>query len=248
MEAYFWQRLLSTLFDDLTAAGIGVLTASDAAPEMLQRYSLDAIVTASTDIDDDPILRSLPNVPKIVGGSPAPHAGYSTIGHDSAQMTLDALNHLYEQGFRRPILLVRSVLVQVIREPATTGYLQWCEEHSVEPLILESVQLPDAGPQVKEAIATGYDSMCAIVANNPGVLRLLTVDSDLRVPDDIGFVGLGEDVGASITTPTITTVSTLGAKAGHLVAGLISDVLEDGEPASLVLPHRLNVRESSVRI
>lgn len=247
VAALFWMRLISATVDDLTKAGMGVLTTSDMTPQILHRYPVDAILTASDDLDGDPLMSELPNVPTIVGGSAA-NPRYSTIHHDASAVVVTAMNHLKTQGYRRPMLVIRKSLTPVIAAPLIAGYTDWCEKNSIEPYLMKAGSLKALPAQLKEGISSGCDAVCAMAATNSIMLRILTTECGYRVPQDVGYVGLVEDSWDAARTPSTTIVSPQGAKAGHLIARLVSEVLQNPkQPQELTLPFRVTARDSTAR-
>lgn len=80
-----------------------------------------------------------------------------------------------------------------------------------------------------------------------GALRAL-FETGVRVPDDVAIVGFDDIAEASYATPNLTTIAPdktrIAQQAVRVLAGEI-DVDSRAHPATVVVPHRLVVREST---
>lgn len=71
----------------------------------------------------------------------------------------------------------------------------------------------------------------------------------LRVPDDIAIVGFDDIPFAGIANPRLTTVAQPSEEIGRTAVSMLLSGIRSGElPPSIVLPVRLIVRESSIRL
>jgi LacI family transcriptional regulator len=73
--------------------------------------------------------------------------------------------------------------------------------------------------------------------------------SGLRAPNDVAIVGFDDIPFAGIANPRLTTVAQPSEEVGRTAVGMLLTALKTGElPSSIVLPVRLIVRESSIRL
>lgn len=246
-NSLFWPKLLYSMVDELTKAGIGVLVASDQVQGGLNRLPIDAVVSVVSDFDDE-ILADLPSgIPKLMGGMPVAHPGYSTIGHDHAEITRAAMDHLFEQGSRFPALLVGPSITPIVRTPAAQAYEQWSREHDVEPRFLEADDFAEVGPILSAAAADGMDGVYALTADNLSVYAALTEYAGLRVPEDVLLLGIGGGGIVGPLRPAISVMRLHGAKSGRVVAGEVVRALATGEQVNVLLPYSVQVRNTTTR-
>ena len=248
VETGFWPGLMFALTEELTAAGVGVLTVTDTAVDSMRHLPVDAVLTVTDDPTSDAAVRDLPgSIPRIVAGDPQAHGQFSTVGHDHVMVVRDVMDHLRDQGAKHPGLLVNRHVTSIARHPTTTGYRSWCSDHGVAPQIIEVDLSESPTTQLERAFAAGCDAVYALTGDNQAALAAITEHGQRRVPSDVLVVGFGESLLDGLTSPPISTVSLMGPECGHVVAKLALRVMKGGDHEHVLLPYRLTPRASSLR-
>ncbi|MBB4980504.1 MULTISPECIES: LacI family DNA-binding transcriptional regulator [Streptomyces] len=217
--------------------------------------SLDAVVVADP-VADDPVVEGLlaAGIPVFTDRSVEGLPGAYWVDVDAGGAVREALDHLWQQGSRRPVLVVPDSTTRFHTE-VDAAHREWCAAHDLPE---RAVRVAEAGngPVVQgvETALTGEgrdrpDALLVVAEASPPLVLEAARRHGYEVPDDLLVVLVSEDATALHTQPPVTTLSLRPeavAEAGveHLVA-----VLEHGrrEPAGTLVPTRLDVRASSVR-
>ncbi|MEV6953850.1 LacI family DNA-binding transcriptional regulator [Streptomyces sp. NPDC051183] len=270
-----WTFLESPYFARLTAAtaatslrrgyAVVLLPAGSLQSEWAD-LSLDAVVVADP-VADDPIVEDLlaARIPVFSDRSVEGRPGAYWVDVDAGAAVREALDHVREQGARRPVLLVPDSTTRFHTE-VFAAHRAWCAEHGLPERVVR-VTAPGNGPVIR-AVETALagdpadgrvDGRAADRARPDALLVVaeasppLVLDAARRlgydVPGDLLLVCVSEDVTAEHTEPPVTTLSLRPeaiAEAG--IENLVA-VLEHGdrETAGVLVPTRLDVRASSVR-
>ncbi|MFF0559558.1 LacI family DNA-binding transcriptional regulator [Streptomyces sp. NPDC004266] len=217
--------------------------------------SLDAVVVADP-VADDPVVEGLlaAGVPVFTDRSVEGLPGAYWVDVDAAGAVREALDHLHEQGARRPVVVVPDSTTRFHAE-VYAAHREWCASHGLPERVVR-VGEPGNAPVVRgvEAALTadGHerpDALLVVAEASPPLVLEAARRQGYAVPDDLLVVLVSEDATALLTDPPVTTLSLRPeaiAEAGveHLVA-----VLEHGrrEPTGTLVATRLDVRASSVR-
>ena len=165
------------------------------------------------------------------------------------------VKHLLGQGYRR-IYHVAGADHITIYKARKKGYLDAMHEAGIEPgedWIIEKPLVMDGGIA---AFREGMDSLkkpdaffCAGDYAALGVLQAARV-SGLSVPEDLGITGFANEPFTAFLQPSITTVDQRGEEMGRIVAEMLKETSDSGNPLSgherKVLEPQLIIRESSV--
>jgi LacI family transcriptional regulator len=112
----------------------------------------------------------------------------------------------------------------------------------VESLGAQNAAVAAVATERPEALIC-YDDVVAL-----GMMDALR-RSGLRAPNDVAIVGFDDIPFAGIANPRLTTVAQPSEEVGRTAVGMLLTALKTGElPSSIVLPVRLIVRESSIRL
>jgi DNA-binding LacI/PurR family transcriptional regulator len=175
------------------------------------------------------------------------------VDNDLPALTLVVLDHLYEQGYRRPAILTgpknRSYSADTIN-----SYNRWTAEKGIEPIVEAVRGNPTAELAIKAARALlgGPDPPDSIYATFDvfalGALRAAR-DLGLKVPDELGIVATVDCEALRTASIPLTAIEThprvIGAEAMSLLIGVIQG--EEEPPVSGIVPAELKVRESTSR-
>ncbi|WP_369148188.1 LacI family DNA-binding transcriptional regulator [Streptomyces sp. R44] len=217
--------------------------------------SLDAVVVADP-VADDPVVEDLlaAGIPVFTDRSVEGLPGAYWVDVDAGSAVREALDHLREQGARRPVVVVPDSTTRFHTE-VYAAHRDWCAAHGLPERVVR-VGEPGNGPVVR-AVETALadagpdrpDALLVVAEASPPLVLEAARRQGYAVPDDLLVVLVSEDATALHTEPPVSTLSLRPeavAEAGveHLVA-----VLEHGrrEPAGTLVPTRLDVRGSSLR-
>ena len=262
-----WAFLESPYFARLTAATAATSLRRGYAMVLLPAGSLqgewadlalDAVIVADPVADDrivDDLLAA--RIPVFSDRSVEGRPGAYWVDVDAGAAVREALDHVREQGARRPVLVVPDSTTRFHTE-VFAAHRAWCADHGVPERVVR-VGAP-GNPAVVRAVETALAGDPAADGARPDALLVvaeasppLVLDAVRRlgydVPGDLLLVCVSEDVTAEHTEPPVTTLSLRPeaiAEAG--VARLVA-VLEHGaqELPGVLVPTRLDVRASSVR-
>jgi DNA-binding LacI/PurR family transcriptional regulator len=234
-----------------------VLLASALDPTDGAFQLLDGLIVVDP-LDDDPIGRRLlgngiPVVTGEFGPADLPRAhGVVATDHPAAIRRL--LDHLSSEGARRTALIAPSSTSHWGRA-VRAGYLEWCGEHRMEPLVSE-VPFDSTPADVEEATGrlldagTGMDAVisapdgAAVGALSAARARGLTVGEDLLVASYVDSPVM------QTASPPITAVDLRPRALGYECARLLLDILDAPEPREscvVELPTELVARASTHR-
>ncbi|MGW8885664.1 LacI family DNA-binding transcriptional regulator [Streptomyces sp. NPDC055749] len=219
---------------------------------------LDAVVVADP-VDDDRIVDDLlaAGIPVFSDRSVEGRPGAHWVDVDAGAAVRETLRHLWEQGARRPALVLPDNTTRFHTE-VLAAYRDWCTGHGLPDRVVR-VEAAGNGPVVR-AVETALaadaeddgertDALLVVAEASPPLVLDAARRHGRDVPGDLLLVCVSEDVTAEHTEPPVTTLSLSPeeiAQAGieHLVA-----VLEHGlrESAGVLVPTRLEVRASSLR-
>jgi LacI family transcriptional regulator len=180
---------------------------------------------------------------RVIGAPAGPR-----VDHDHREVCRTVVGHLREQRYERIGLLSlrEQVSYLVDLEAAFTAVIPEGEVIAADALSV------DAGRAAAEELFAGQDRPDALFCTNDvlavGALQA-ALSAGIRVPEDLGVVGVEDSTLAQHADPPLTSVSAHPDEAGRLLVGTIDQVLEgEGDPAPLaIVPISLVVRRSSTR-
>jgi DNA-binding LacI/PurR family transcriptional regulator len=179
------------------------------------------------------------------------HPEKLTVDHDHARALEGVLEHLTEQGYKRPAMLTLAAEMSYVADmdaaferwaPAGAPLLAAAEfsERSGYELALELLEAPDRPDAifcVNDILAFGASRAAA----EHGVI----------VPDALGIVGVGDSLRTREAAIPLTSVRVFPERAGTLLLELIKAVLAadaEAQPAPPEpLPTELIIRQSTAR-
>ncbi|MGW5781828.1 LacI family DNA-binding transcriptional regulator [Streptomyces sp. NPDC003863] len=256
LESPYFARLTGTTAAAALRRGYAVvlLPAGSLQSEWAD-LSLDAVVVADP-VADDPVVEGLlaAGIPVFTDRSVEGLPGAYWVDVDAGGAVREALDHLWQQGARRPVLVVPDSTTRFHTE-VYAAHRGWCAAHDLPERVVRVAEAGN-GPVVQgvETALAGEgrdrpDALLVVAEASPPLVLEAARRHGYEVPDDLLVVLVSEDATALHTDPPVTTLSLRPeaiAEAGveHLVA-----VLEHGrqEPVGTLVPTRLDVRASSVR-
>ena len=255
----FIATMIQTLFEESAQQGyFGVLSllTVDMEPgfydRILRSRHFDGVIMFSSDIDD-PILPLLikDGGPLVLIGRHPYFLNVVSVDVENREGSREAVAHLVELGHRR-IGLINGELQMEAAHARRDGYKQAlleagmpiAPELMVEGFFSEAMayqamlKLLDL-PHPPTAVFAASDSMAI------GALRAIR-DRGLRTPGDVAMIGYDDLPIAAHAIPPLSSVhQPVGEMGANAVRVLIEQIRGQGSAASVRLPARLVVRESS---
>jgi DNA-binding LacI/PurR family transcriptional regulator len=179
-----------------------------------------------------------------------PDAGLEAprVDHDHREACRTVLEHLAQRGYRRPAVLTMGDDTSYFADVQAAF-----EERADRPVIACAGDFTDSAAYAETIkVLRGRGRPDAIFCVNDhlavGALRA-AADLGIRVPDELGIVGVGDSALASLTSPTLTSVGAYPELAGRLLMTVMHAVLMGGEapPDWTVVPTELVARQSTAR-
>jgi len=183
------------------------------------------------------------------------HPGCTSIVIDNKKAGYDATQHLISQGCKRIVHIDGNTNRNVYAD-RLSGYKKALSEKKIpfDPALVIKNNLSDqAGSEAAQAILQMKKMPDGIFAANDtsavACIRELKL-AGIRIPDTIAVVGFNNDPIARVVEPNLTTVEYPGQEMGEVAATTLINKLKN-TPAThvntIVLSHKLIIRESSVR-
>ncbi|MFD9334306.1 LacI family DNA-binding transcriptional regulator [Streptomyces sp. NPDC060028] len=263
-----WSFLESPYFARLTAVTAATALKRGYAVVLLPAGSLqsewaglplDAVVVADP-VTGDPIVDDLlaARIPVFSDRSVEGRPGAYWVDVEAGPAVCGTLDHLLEQGARRPALVLLDSPTRFHTE-VLAAYRDWCTAHGVAQRVVRAAD-PGNGPVVR-AVETALagdgegpdrvrpDALFVVAEASPPLVLEAARRQGYEVPGDLLLVCVSEDVTAEHTEPPVTTLSLQPREIAEAGIELLVAVLEDGRAESdgMLVPTRLDVRASSVR-
>ncbi|ABO68060.1 MULTISPECIES: catabolite control protein A [Geobacillus] len=192
------------------------------------------------------------SVPIVLAATIEPNETIPSVNIDYEQAAFEAVTYLLERGNRR-VAYVTGPTDDPINQRKLAGYRRALEEHGVpydEELVVEGDNSYDSGLEAYEKIAELAERPTAVFAGTDemalGIIHSAQ-DQGVRVPDELEVVGFDNTRLATMVRPRLTTVVQpmydIGAVAMRLLTKYMNKEHVDNH--IVVLPHRLEVREST---
>ncbi|MFG2875584.1 LacI family DNA-binding transcriptional regulator [Streptomyces sp. NPDC048337] len=223
----------------------------------LYSVDIDGAIVVEPDADDAAVAvlkeRGLPYV--ALGRPVSPDEDASWVDLRGGLVAELLLTHLYEQGARRPALLIGSG-ARHSSVDARAAFERAAEAHGWEPIVATA---PEAGGE-----RAGYERCAALLAEHPGIDAVCALvdafavgavravrDSGRAVPDDVMVVTRYDGLRARTCEPPLTAVDLgLDRAAADAVALLLARLRGDVDaPRVVTAPEpRIIARASSLRV
>ncbi len=180
--------------------------------------------------------------------------GGDTVFVDNVMVGQLAADHLLSQGVRRPLVITgpSTVSSTVDREAGFLAAYQAAGHPIPQNRVLRlDLLAQEVGAKLVTALKrlVGIDGV--FTANGLLTAAAFTSlrDAGFGMPGDVCLVGVDDNEWTTLVTPSVTVVSQPVADLGRWAAQLLVQRSQnpDGEPARIILPPSLVVRESSRR-
>lgn len=176
-----------------------------------------------------------------------------TVDNDLVGAAMLMVDHLWEQGYRRPALITTDMGRSYTHDIAA-GYARSVRERGGEPVIAE-IGEPSTPDGAVEALAGLLDRRVPpdAVVTSSEILALGVVQEaagrGIDVPGELGVCSAVDSCSLRLVAPRVTGMSVHPRQVGHAAATALMSLVEDGVARSrtVEVPVRLNVRASTVR-
>ncbi|MEV0568309.1 LacI family DNA-binding transcriptional regulator [Dactylosporangium sp. NPDC050588] len=215
----------------------------------LQTRGADGVMLIATRGADPMIdIAAKSGLPTVFIGLPVHGTPPYYVDVDNAGGSRTATEHLLRAGRRRIAMITGPEDTAVGRE-RLRGYAEALLLAGLEPFATAPGDFLEAsGAEAMRALLHAHPDLDAVVAANDnmaaGALRVLR-DAGRAVPGDVAVVGFDDMPIALHTDPTLTTMHQPVQSLGREAARMLVELLDGAQPASLILPAKLVVRESA---
>ncbi|GAA1502122.1 LacI family DNA-binding transcriptional regulator [Dactylosporangium maewongense] len=215
----------------------------------LQTRGADGVMLVATRGADPMIdIATKSGLPTVFIGLPVHGTPPYYVDVDNAGGSRAATEHLLRAGRRRIAMITGPEDTAVGRE-RLRGYAEALLLAGLEPYATAPGDFLEAsGAEAMRALLHAHPDLDAVVAANDnmaaGALRVLR-DAGRAVPGDVAVVGFDDMPIALHTDPTLTTMHQPVQSLGREAARMLVELLDGAQPASLILPAKLVVRESA---
>lgn len=215
----------------------------------LQTRGADGVMLVATRGADPLVdIAAQSGLPTVFIGLPVQGTPPCYVDVDNAGGSRAATEHLLRGGRRRIAMITGPEDTAVGRE-RLRGYVEALLLAGLEPYATAPGDFMEAsGAEAMRALLSARPDLDAVVAANDnmaagalGVLR----DAGRTVPGDVAVVGFDDMPIALHTDPNLTTMHQPVQSLGREAARMLVELLDGGQPASLILPTRIVVRESA---
>jgi len=220
-------------------------------PRVSRKGLLDGVLVQSGHHGDQQIIGDLidANMPLVVVGRPFRSDNVNYIDVDNVTASYVAVNHLIRLGYQR-IGTITGPENSTVGIDRKAGYLKALTEHgySIDRTLITEGDFTEAG---------GYSAMKRLLPARPdavfaasdvmvlGAIRAVRED-DLRVPEDIAFVGFDDIPASAMAEPPLTTVRQSASAMGSIAVETLIDIIDHprSEPRCIVVATELVIRSS----
>lgn len=218
--------------------------------KIIGRRGADGAIVLTARVSSPHILKMAERVPVVLACEYIDGA-VSQVSIDNVGAAMDATRHLIQLGHRR-IAYVNGPPDVILSRDRLRGYtlaLQQAGLPVLEELIAPGTFYLESGVEAARRLLGLPEPPTAVFcANDEMAIGFIRAAEAMgrRVPDDVAVVGFDDIRFASFYRPALTTVAQPMYEIGRRAAQLLLDQVggkADG-PQSIVLPHRLVVRES----
>ncbi|MDP9271192.1 MAG: LacI family transcriptional regulator [Chloroflexota bacterium] len=220
-----------------------------------QRLDAAILVDPSNTNDVLPLLRQY-GVPVVTVGRYLGRLKTHWVDNDHAVAIGRVLDHLADEGYRRPAMISLGHERYSYIGDIEGGYRARMEEMKTEPMVVRAEDLSErAGYDAAVALLTRADRPDAIIAavdrQAMGVLGAAD-ELGINVPYDLGIVGEGDTVLARNAHPPLTTIDPRAADLGSEAIAVVRRILDDDpSPDGLItvtVRTSLVIRASTARL
>lgn len=259
---FFFYEFMRGVMAQLTRAGYDLLMAGgnnereelETVTRLVRGGRIDGLLLLYSRASD-PVISLLrkEDVPFLLVGRSLDYDDVPSVDNDNVQAAYDATKHLISQGQRR-IGFVSGPAHLAMTQDRLAGYTKALGEAGLpfkQGWVVEGEFLLESGYRAMASIMNQPEPPTALVVIDDfvafGVLKGLT-ELGYRIPEDVAIVSFNNIALSELTMPPITSVDIGTYQLGYTASQmLISTIQQDPVQQRQLIPHRLVVRESSLR-
>jgi LacI family repressor for deo operon, udp, cdd, tsx, nupC, and nupG len=177
--------------------------------------------------------------------------------NDTEQVSMEAVSHMIEQGYKRIALLEGPQNLAIFKQ-RKTGYLNALKKYNipvVDELVAKNAWTKELGAKATKRLLSLSNPPDAIFASTSdfSALGVLEVASamGIKVPSELGICGYSNEAFTEITSPSITTIDQFSIQMGKTIADLYFNEMnreESSQPPKIIsIKPKLIVRASTSR-
>lgn len=251
----FFTDMLGHLADEITQRGYGMYLQKvlppmdDWLPRLIAARRSDGIIVIGQSTEHAALEQGARTyAPLVVWGGRFDKQSYCVVGTDNTAAACAATEHLIAQG-RRRILFVGDPSIPEI-QLRCEGYelaLKASRTAASANVLAAHMTADGAYQAMRDFIAKGQDFDAVFAATDViaiSAMRAIAA-AGLAIPRDVAVVGFDDITIASHVHPSLTTVRQDIARGSKLLVDLMLRRLAGEDTASVVMPGKLIVRESS---
>ncbi|WP_267875385.1 LacI family DNA-binding transcriptional regulator [Cohnella cholangitidis] len=259
---FFFYELIRGVLAQLTRAGYDLLMAGgsneqeelETVTRLVRGGRIDGLLLLYSR-SSDPIISFLrkEKVPFALIGRSLDYEDVPSVDNDNVQAAYDATNHLIAQGQKR-IGFVSGPTKLAMTQDRMAGYSRALVEAGLpvkQSWIVEGEFLLESGYRAMASIMSQPEPPTALVVIDDvvafGVLKGLA-ELGYRIPHDVAIVSFNNIALSELTMPPISSVDVGTYQLGYTASQMVLRMIQQVEITTRqIIPHRLVVRESSLR-
>ncbi len=174
---------------------------------------------------------------------------YNQITNDHSQGAKQAIDHLYEQGYKK-IAHIKGLTEDNVADEISQGYEAAIKDQ--EPLIYECDHVtPEEGYVAMQVLMDEHqpDAIFAISDEAAMGVYRYCYKHKLRIPEDIGLIGYSNAPFGAYLAPALTTVAQMSSEMGETAVDMLIERKGQESPTASTkkFVSELIIRESSIR-
>jgi DNA-binding LacI/PurR family transcriptional regulator len=259
---FFFYEFMRGVMAQLTRAGYDLLMAGgnnereelETVMRLVRGGRIDGLLLLYSR-SADPVIAFLrkENVPFVLIGRSLDYDNVMSVDNDNVQAAYDATKHLIAQGQRR-IGFVSGPAHLAMTQDRLAGYTKALAEAGLpfkQGWVVEGEFLLESGYRAMASIMSQPEPPSALVVIDDfvafGVLKGLA-ELGYRIPQDVAIISFNNIALSELTMPPITSVDIGTYQLGYTASQMLLSTFQQEEiqPRQLI-PHRLVIRESSLR-
>jgi DNA-binding LacI/PurR family transcriptional regulator len=259
---FFFYEWMRGVLAQLTRAGYDLLMAGgsnereelETVMRLVRGGRIDGLLLLYSRASD-PVIHFLheEKVPFVLIGRSLDYENIPSVDNDNVQAAYDATNHLIAQGQKR-IGFVSGPSKLAMTQDRLTGYTKALSEAGLpfkNGWVVEGEFLLESGYRAMASIMSQPEPPTALVVIDDvvafGVLKGLA-ELGYRIPQDVAIVSFNNIALSELTMPPITSVDIGSYQLGYTASQMVLRMIkQEVITARQIIPHRLVVRESSLR-
>jgi DNA-binding LacI/PurR family transcriptional regulator len=232
-----------------------ILTPPNADATTVQEFAVDGVVIVDPR-GDEPLFTAGWHHPRrmVTTGRPTMVERLtSVVDNDHRAAAVTMLDHLAEQGYQRPALMITSTSRSYTSD-MLDAYLHWTSSRGVQPVVVKVGEPPTenvAAEALRELLDRDPRPDAVYASSEDLALGVLheAQQRGLRVPDELGVCSAVDSSVLQLTSPQVTGMFLNPRDIGRAAVDALLDVIEDNRavPRDVVVPAQMFPRGSTRR-